>query len=190
MAKDPTVKLKIRAHYESHNLTFKELFEHFKDYDVSQKTMEYWARVEEWQKGKYQDIATATDDIVANEISENIDDKIKALVRSKSVGVIKDKSAEEYFVNEVSKELVFAAVNKNFLAKEMIENLNRAKSFAIMSKGIGTNKVYHNMVTSTYTTLHGRQTNIGLVDPRVRDAGTLEAMSTEELKELIGEIDD
>lgn len=185
MAKDKTVKLKIRAYYESHDVTYRQLFNHFKEYDVSQKTMEYWGREEEWQKAKYQDLAAAVDEIYAGEIVENIESQVDALIKRRALGSIKDKNAEDYFANEISKELLFSATNKHFLAKEMVENLNRAKSFAVVSKSIGTNKVYHEMLTSTYATLHGRQTNIGVVNPNVRDTQTLENMSNEELLELL-----
>ncbi|MDD5360425.1 MAG: hypothetical protein PHI79_04590 [Sulfurovaceae bacterium] len=189
MAKDPTIKLRIRAFFESHSVTYKELHEHFKDMEVSQKTMEYWGREEQWEKGKYKNLDVAIDAIFAAEMTNNIEGQAKKLVKQLAIGVCKDKGAEEYFVNEITKELLFAAVNKNFLAKEMVENLADAKRIATISRMIGVKKTYHDMLTSTYTTLHGRQTNIGLINPKVVDDQTLEQISTEELMEII-EADD
>lgn len=191
MAKDPALKLRIRAFFESKEITYKELFEQFKDCGVSQKTMEYWGREDKWEKGKYKNLDIAIDAVFAAEMTENIEGQTKKLVKQLAIGVVKDKGAEEYFVNEITKELLFAAVNKNFLAKEMVENLADAKRIATVSRMIGVKKTYHDMLTSTYTTLHGRQTNIGLVPPTVRDTQSLEQLNSDELLELLeGEVDD
>jgi hypothetical protein len=187
MAKDQTVKLKIRAFYESHNTSVKQLYDRFDKYDISYKTIAYWIKNENWVKSKYNELQDAIDALIVDEVSSSIDKKVKTMVSKKVVlGEIEDKNrAEDYFINEVATELMFSCVSKHFLAKEMVSNLRIAKEFAVSSEHIGTNKTYHDMLTSTYQTIHGKQTNIGLINPTITDNKELENMSSEELLEFI-----
>lgn len=185
MAIEESVKLNIRAYYESNNLPYKmaHKYAEAKGYQVSLKTIEYWGKQEGWTKGKYDSLINALECVMpefeaaAQEvIAKDID------VRS---DLAMGESAKEYFNNQVSNQMLFRAINKHFLAKEMIQNLQRSKNFATSSKTIGVNKTYHDMLIATYQTIHGKQTYIGALNPNIMKDQELESMNTSELMEII-----
>ena len=53
MAVDPSLKLEIRAVYESNNLSVAKVLDMFPGCEVSAKTVESWIKKENWQKKKY-----------------------------------------------------------------------------------------------------------------------------------------
>lgn len=187
MAVDIKIKLDIRAYYEANNLTFKEVarYANTKGYGVSQKSIEYWGRKEEWVKGRYSSLVEAYEELMDNSIiNEEIKEKtIKVVQESKSIPV----TAEELFANNITTEILYQASNKHFLIKEQIENLHRAKCIAASSDKIAPVKSYHDMLISTYQTIHGKQTSITVGNPNVRDSSELESMSHDALLEIIDE---
>ena len=183
MAVDPTLKLKIRAVYESNNLSPRKLKEtRFSDVDVSHKTIESWVSKEGWKKNRCGDMTEAMDALIDATINEKMMDKAKQMVKS----ALGDDEKPEAYVEEVSSEMARRAITLGALQMKMGENLYRAEFFAKNAKSIGTVQTYHAMLTSTYQTIHGKQTNFKLLDPSEKEYSDeeLERMSTEELRQL------
>lgn len=190
MAIEETAKLDIRAYYESNNLTYKmaHKYAEVKGYTVSQKTIEYWGNNEGWTKGKYDSLVDALESLMP-EFEAAAQEVIAKDIDARS-DLAMGKSAKEYFNNQVSNQMLFRAINKHFLAKEMIQNLQRSKNFANSSKTIGVNKTYHDMLIATYQTIHGKQTYIGALNPNILGDQELEGMNTSELMEIVEAADD
>jgi hypothetical protein len=187
MAVDPTLKLEIRAVYESNNLSVAKTLDRFPNCEVSPKTVESWISKEQWQKNRFVDEKEAISTLVEDTLP--IEDA-KEIIKGKLLNQNKENDYTNLDLEEygkvVAKELCYEVLSAKSLQALMGENLLRAKRFADNSKNIGTNATYHNMLTTTVKTLYGE---IKHINPRaahkVYTDEELAAMSNEELDQLL-----
>lgn len=159
MAVDPTLKLEIRAVYESNNLSVAKVLERFPNCEVSPKTVESWVTKEKWKKNRFANekeaVAVLVEDTLPIEDAKEI---IKGKILTEE-GIDPEVYYTGINLDEygkiVAKELCFDVLSAKNLQALMGENLLKAKRFADNSKGIGTNATYHNMLTTTFKTIHG-----------------------------------
>ena len=64
MAIDASLKLEIRAVYESNNLSVAKVLERFPSCEVSAKTVESWVKKENWTKNRFKDEKIAISELV------------------------------------------------------------------------------------------------------------------------------
>jgi len=200
MAVGDDVKLEIRAFYESHNLSYAKVAAHFEElgYPNYKKSMENWGRsdVPKWKKNRYASIEEALESMVDDTVMDAIHDKAKELIKDKikkDVGgdgldvEVLDEDDLDAMSAAAIKELIYKKLNKHALTGMMAQNLERSEKMAKKAKTIGVLATHHNMLTTTYTTIHGKQTNITLTDPNneVKSDKELDELSTEELQALL-----
>lgn len=187
MAVDPTLKIEIRAVYESNNLSVAKVMERFPNCDVSAKTVESWIKKDVWQKNRFSDEKIAISQLVESTLPiEDAKEIIKGkLIETADTQYLTDKSLDEYG-KVVAKELCFDILSAKNLQMLMGENLLRAKRFVDSSRSISTNATYHNMLATTIKSLYGE---IKHINPRSSSKAyteeELEEMSIEELDNLL-----
>lgn len=194
MAIDPTLKLQIRAVYESNRLSVAKVLERFPECEVSQKTVESWVsnKKDPWEKGRFDSEREAVAALVEGKLPiEEVKEIVKGQILQEQ-----NKETEQPYTNIdldeygkiVAKELCFDVLSAKNLQALMGENLLKAKRFADSSKNIGTNATYHNMLTTTVKTLYGEIKHINPnTTHKVYTDEELEAMSPEELDQLLEE---
>lgn len=202
MAVSDDLKLEIRAYYESHNLSYAKVAEHFEElgYRNYKKSMENWGRTDipRWEKNKYASLEEALESMVDDTVLDAMHDKAKEIIKNKIKGDIEDGGLEtdvldeedlDAMSNAAVKQLIFKRLNKHALSGMMAQNLERSEKMAKKAKTIGVLKTHHDMLTSTYTTIHGKQTHVTLTDPsnEVLSEKEVEDMSTAELQALLEE---
>jgi len=202
MAVGDDVKLEIRAYYECHNLSYAKVAEHFEElgYPNYKKSMENWGRndIPRWQKNKYSSLEEALESMVDDTVMDAIHDKAKEIIKDKIKGDIGDEGLDVEVLEEEDldamsaaaiKELIYKKLNKHALTGMMAQNLERSEKMAKKAKTIGVLATHHNMLTTTYTTVHGKQTHVTLTDPssEVKSTKELDEMSNEELQALLEE---
>lgn len=192
MAVDPTLKLEIRAVYESNSMSVAKVLERFPESGVSPKTVESWVsnKKDPWQKNRFGNEKEAIGVLVEDTLP--IDDAkeiIKGkLLNNEGVDVqayYSDVELDQYG-KIVAKEICFDVLSAKNLQALMGENLLKAKRFADSSKNIGTNATYHNMLTTTVKTIYGEIKHINPANTtKVYTDEELESMSDEELDNLL-----
>jgi len=198
MAIDTNLKLEIRAYYEANNLSYSKVAQHFEDmgHQNYKKSIEHWGRTDipKWEKNRYTNIQEAIDNLVDETLIDDIKDKAGVLIKaSLSNNLNPEIQIDLEDLDKMSqyavKELIFKTLNKHSLSAMMAQNLKRSETFAKNSKTIGAVKIHHDMLTSTYSTIHGKQTQISLANPTetVINQKELADMTTQELKEMIDE---
>ncbi len=189
MAIDKTLKLEIRAVYESNNLSVAKVLERFDDCDISAKTVESWVLKEKWIKNKFEDEKIAIEKLIDTTLPlEDAKEVIKATLVDNSHTTISTEQLNEYS-HLVGKELAFKVLHQNTLQTMMAENLLRSERFAKVAKNIGTVATHHNMLTTTIKTLYGEikhiTTHNSNTNTKAYTDEELEAMSSEELDNLL-----
>ena len=163
MAIDASLKLEIRAVYESNNLSVAKVLERFPSCEVSAKTVESWVKKENWTKNRFKDEKIAISELVESTLPI---EEAKEIVKTKLLSPAKTTQDEDFnpsftdidfdlYGKVVAKELCYDVLSAKNLQALMGENLLRAKRFVDNSKNIGTNATYHNMLTTTVKTLYG-----------------------------------
>jgi CRISPR/Cas system CSM-associated protein Csm2 small subunit len=185
MAVDQTLKLEIRAVYESNKLSVAKTLDRFPNCEVSPKTVESWISKEKWEKQRFSDEKEA----VAKLLDETLPiEQAKEILKDKILEKKEETSnmdLEEYG-QIVAKELCYEVLSAKSLQALMGENLLRAKRFADNSRNIGTNATYHNMLTTTVKTLYGEIKHINpSAKTKIYSDEELESMSNEELDQLL-----
>jgi hypothetical protein len=194
MAVDPTLKLEIRAVYESNNLSVAKVLERFPNCEVSPKTVESWVsnKKDPWQKNRFGSEREAVSVLVESTLP--IEDA-KEIIKGK---ILTDKAPAnttpytgidlDQYGKIVAREICFDVLSAKNLQALMGENLLKAKRFADNSKNIGTNATYHSMLTSTVKTIYGEIKHINpKTSTKIYTDEELEAMSNEELDNLLEE---
>ncbi|WP_418179762.1 hypothetical protein ACNSOO_04670 [Aliarcobacter lanthieri] len=191
MAVDPSLKLEIRAVYESSNLSVAKVMDRFPDCEVSAKTVESWVKKEDWQKNRFANEKLAIDELVESSLPL---DEAKEIIKGKLLTpAAGDKSNFtninlDLYGEVVAKELCYEVLSAKTLQALMGENLLKAKKFVDNSKNIGTNATYHNMLTTTVKTLYGeiKHINPTKINKEYTDE-QLKEMTIEQLDELLGD---
>lgn len=195
MAIDMSLKLEIRAVYESNNLSVAKVLERFPSCEVSAKTIESWVKKENWTKNRFKDEKVAISELIESTLP--IEDA-KEIVKTKLLNPTANLKNEDFipsftdidfdlYGKVVAKELCYDVLSAKNLQALMGENLLRAKRFVDNSKNIGTNATYHNMLTTTVKTLYGeiKHINPSGATKKIYTDEELEAMSLEELDRLL-----
>ena len=153
MAIDKTLKLEIRAVYESNNLSVIKVLDRFEHCDISAKTIESWVSKEKWQKKRFDDEKIAIEKLIDDNLPLK---EAKEVIKAK---LVQDNTTSTVEQNEyshlVGKELAYKILHQNTLQTMMAENLLRSERFAKSAKNIGTVATQHNMLTTTIKTLYG-----------------------------------
>lgn len=187
MAIDESLKLEIRARYESSNLSVAKVLEGFPNCDVSPKTVESWIKKEDWKKNRFANEKEAIKDLIEGTLPI---EKAKDILKE---SMTKDKKFTDIDLDRYGKvlasELCFDVLSAKKLQLLMGENLLRAKTFVDNSKSISTNATYHNMLTTTVKALYGEIKHINPTrnNDKIYTDAELEAMSLEELDRIIEE---
>ena len=187
MAIDKTLKLEIRAVYESNTLSVAKVLDRFNSCDISAKTIESWVLKEKWIKNKFTDEKIAIEKLIDETLPlEDAKEVIKATLVNNDKSTIPPDQQNEYS-NLVGRELAFKVLHQNTLQTMMAENLIRSERFAKNAKNIGTVATHHNMLTTTIKTLYGEIKHITThnSNTKVYTDEELEAMSYEELNNLL-----
>ena len=194
MAIDASLKLEIRAVYESNNLSVAKVLERFPLCEVSAKTVESWVKKENWTKNRFKDEKVAISELIESTLP--LEDA-KEIVKTKLLNPITTGQEDNQTPNFtdidfnlygkiVAKELCYDVLSAKNLHALMGENLLRAKRFVDNSKNIGTNATYHNMLTTTVKTLYGEIKHINPnMNKKTYTDEELEQMSIEELDSLL-----
>ena len=194
MAIDASLKLEIRAVYESNNLSVAKVLERFPSCEVSAKTVESWVKKENWTKNRFKDEKIAISELVESTLPI---EEAKEIVKTKLLSPVKTTQDEDFnpsftdidfdlYGKVVAKELCYDVLSAKNLQALMGENLLRAKRFVDNSKNIGTNATYHNMLTTTVKTLYGEIKHINPnMNKKTYTDEELEQMSIEELDSLL-----
>lgn len=192
MAIDPTLKLEIRAVYESSNLSVAKVMEGFPNCDVSAKTVESWIKKELWEKNRFTDEKRAIEVLIDDTLPiEKAKDIVKEKLLSKNSEnnppVSKYSKIDfDHYGEIVAKELCYEVLSAKNLQALIGENLLKAKRFVDSSKNIGTNATYHHMLTTTVKTLYGEIKHINpSTSKKTYSDEELEAMSIEELDRIL-----
>ena len=194
MAIDASLKLEIRAVYESNNLSVAKVLERFPLCEVSAKTVESWVKKENWTKNRFKDEKIAISELVESTLPI---EEAKEIVKTKLLSPTTTTQDEDFnpsftdidfdlYGKVVAKELCYDVLSAKNLQALMGENLLRAKRFVDNSKNIGTNATYHNMLTTTVKTLYGEIKHINPnMNKKTYTDEELEQMSIEELDRLL-----
>ena len=194
MAIDASLKLEIRAVYESNNLSVAKVLERFPSCEVSAKTVESWVKKENWTKNRFKDEKIAISELVESTLPI---EEAKEIVKTKLLSPATTTQNEDFnpsftdidfdlYGKVVAKELCYYVLSAKNLQALMGENLLRAKRFVDNSKNIGTNATYHNMLTTTVKTLYGEIKHINPnMNKKTYTDEELEQMSIEELDRLL-----
>ena len=194
MAIDASLKLEIRAVYESNNLSVAKVLERFPSCEVSAKTVESWVKKENWTKNRFKDEKIAISELVESTLPI---EEAKEIVNTKLLSPAKTTQDADsnpsltdidfdLYGKVVAKELCYDVLSAKNLQALMGENLLRAKRFVDNSKNIGTNATYHNMLTTTVKTLYGEIKHINPnMNKKTYTDEELEQMSIEELDRLL-----
>jgi len=192
MAVDKTLKLEIRAVYESNSLSVAKVLERFPSCEVSAKTIEAWIKKENWQKNRFANEKEAIATLIESTLPLK---EAKEIIKVKLLKEQEDENSNKYtnidfdtYGQIVSKELCFDVLSAKNLQALIGENLLKAKRFVDNSKNIGTNATYHNMLTTTIKTLYGeiKHINPTTLNKKIYSDEELENMSLEELDNLLG----
>jgi hypothetical protein len=188
MAIDETLRVKIRAVYESNNLSVaKVMAERFPDADVSVKTVESWVSKYSWKKNRYADYAKALENLLDENIEKQLIEKGKELLEAEVMG----DDVTDDLSKEITKEAIRKAITGHSLVNMMGENLLRAEIFAKSSKSIGTTATFQAMLIQTYTTIHGKEVRHTFkdFDSKELTEEELKNLSQEELLQIVGELE-
>jgi hypothetical protein len=181
MAVDETLKYKIRAIYESNNLSPKKVKEeHFPAEDVSDKTIASWVSKEGWIKNKYSSLTQAFEKLLGAEVEEKLKEKGREIVEGEVIGAM-----PETFKDAITAEAVRQALTINFMHQEMVKNLLRMGKLAEHSGSMGTLATYQAAQISTYHALHGKEVRHTFTDLDSLSDEELENLPTEQLEQLL-----
>jgi len=186
MAHDPSVKNAIRAYYETHNESVKEVWEKLKHLGVPKKTIEDWSSKEAWQKNKFKKVGKQIDTMLE-------DTAMEAVRKASNLGLLDtiDPSPETGLVDTgseysdmVAKQLVFKSLDATLMQSEMGRALEMAKKFADTSTNIGTIRTYITMLKDVYEIKHGKNPDI-IIQNLNGDSITTEVIASKSDDELL-----
>ena len=198
MAYDESIKAKVRATYESENLSFRKVHEMFSSEIPSHKTIESWAKADKerglgWVKNRYSNLDEAIDSVVEQSISELKDNASKALKQElKRGGVVPLELVENSsYIDSLGEQQVKKALTKKSYMDMMDENLLEAHVLAKNSMNIGTKATFQMMIKSVVETKYGKNINLNNSNSSdIIDIGTMEGKTEAELLEMLNDLQD
>ncbi len=188
MAVDQTLKLEIRAVYESNSLSVKKVLERFPQSDVSPKTVESWVKKEKWIKNRFVNEKEAIDKLVEQTLPlADAKEVVKAKLVDDKDGNIMPPEEKDQYAGLVGRELAYKVLHQNQLQVMMAENLVRSERYAVNARNIGTVATHHNLLTTTFKTLYGEIKHITPYNPdaEIYTDEELDDKTIEELDKLL-----
>lgn len=191
MAHDPQLKSRVRATYESNNLSFVKVHELFPDI-VSHKTIEGWARQDKkegspWVKNRYTSLAEAVDAVVEQNmevLQESATNAIKKEMKGVPVELVDDRA----YIEALGKSEIKKSLTKKSLVEMMEENLLSAYDLARNSGHINTKATFQMMAKSVMESKYGKNINVGTLDMSSINSDEIAQMSQEQLIELANDL--
>lgn len=191
MAYDPQLKSKVRATYESNNLSFVRIHEMFSHEISSNKTIEGWANRDKtegspWIKNRYGSLREAIDAVVEKNI-ENLQGVATEAIK-KQMEVPVELVENEAYIRELGVSEVKKSLTKHGLVEMMEENLLDAYKLARGSGHINTKATFQMMAKSVMESKYGKNINIGAADMSSITNEEITQMSQQQLIELANDL--
>lgn len=196
MAHDPQLISRVRALYESNNLSFKRLYEDFSEISssvASHKTIEGWASADKkkgipWIKNRYSSLAEAIDAVVEQNM-EQLQNTATDAIKNQIKGVVPAELIDDdTYLNALGENEVRKSLTKQGIVEMMEENLLDAFKLAKTSGHINTKATFQMMAKSVMESKYGKNINIGTVDISNITEEELNNMSQQELIELANDL--
>ena len=192
MAHDPQLKSKVRATYESNNLSFVKIHEIFSHEIPSHKTIEGWATKDKkegspWVKNRYGSLKEAIDAVVEGNMEALrgvATEAIKKQMGSVPVELVED----ENYIKALGESEVKKSLSKHGLVEMMEDNLLDAYKLARRSGHINTKATFQMMAKSVMESKYGKNINIGAADMSSITDEEITQMSQEQLIELANDL--
>ncbi|NKQ40048.1 MAG: hypothetical protein HF962_00540 [Sulfurovum sp.] len=189
MAYNTDDKMRIRAFYETHDLSARATAQHFQEigYSVSEKTVQGWARKEEWVKQRFDSLETAVAALLPEDLLSRVGDTVKQQIIEQATDAIEGRTEPlpteiiGDYAEKVSRELIWQNLSREALLGKMANNLRKADKIAEGSSSMGVVATYHGMLTSAIQTVHGKQISIISPNKNSLSQEELDSLSTEEL---------
>ena len=190
MAHDPQLKSKVRATYESNNLSFVKIHELFPDI-VSHKTIEGWANRDKkegspWVKNRYTSLSEAIDAVVEKNMEALQESATRAI--KKEMAVPMELIDNKEYLKALGESEVKKSLTKNSLVEMMEENLLSAYDLAKSSPHINTKATFQMMAKSVMEAKYGKNINVGTLDISSISNDEIAQMSQEQLIELANDL--
>ena len=194
MAHDPQLKSKVRATYESNNLSYVKIHEMFPDIS-SHKTIEGWANKDKkegipWVKNRYPSFAVAVDAIVELNAEKLKEMATEAIKKEMGGTVPVELVGDEAYLEALGESEVKKSLTKHGLVEMMEENLLAAYRLASTSGHINTKATFQMMAKSVMEAKYGKNINVGTVNMSDITNDEIAQMSQEQLVELANELKD
>jgi len=195
MAHDPQLISKVRATYESNNLSFRKVHELFAHEIPSHKTIEGWANKDKkegspWVKNRYPSLAEAIDAVVEQNM-DALQEVATEAIKKQMGGVVPVELVEdEAYLHALGESEVKKSLTKQGLVEMMEENLKEAYKLAQNSAHINTKATFQMMAKSVMEAKYGKNINIGAVDMSNITNDEIAQMSQEQLIELANDLKD
>jgi len=192
MAHDPQLKSKVRATYESNNLSYVKIHEMFPDIS-SNKTIEGWAIKDKkegspWVKNRYPSFAVAVDAIVEQN-AEALKEMATEAIRKQMGGTVPVELVDDdAYINALGESEVRKSLTKHGLVEMMEDNLLAAYRLASSSGHINTKATFQMMAKSVMEAKYGKNINVGTVDMSSITNDEIAQMSQEQLIELANDL--
>lgn len=191
MAHDPQLRSKVRATYESNNLSFVKIHEMFSHEIPSHKTIEGWANKDKkegspWIKNRYGSLKEAIDAIVEQNM-ESLQDVAKEAIK-KQMKVPVELVADEAYLKALGENEIKKSLTRNGLMEMMESNLLAAYDLAQRSGHINTKATFQMMAKSVMESKYGKNINISAGDMSSISDEEITQMSQEQLIELANDL--
>lgn len=194
MAHDPTIKSKVRATYESNNLSFKKVHEDFFFSDIpSHKTIEGWASADKkkgspWVKNRYGSMSEAIDAVVEQNMEE-LKGSATDAIKNQMKGVVPvELIDDEEYIKALGESEVKKSLTKHKIVEMMDENLLASYKLAQNSNHINTKATFQMMAKSVMEAKYGKNINVGTLDMSNITDEELTQMNQEQLIELANDL--
>ncbi len=170
MAYDETLKAKVRAGYESQNLSYRKLHEFYSHEIPSHKTIESWAKADSakgvpWLKNRYRNLSDAIDAVVEkgmDALHEEATSLIKNRLKEGQVVPVELVDNDAYIEALGKEEVVKVLTKKNYM-EMMDSNLLEAQPIAKLSTHINVKATFQMMIKSVVETKYGKNINLNAV---------------------------
>ncbi len=200
--RDESLKIKVRAKYESNDYSFKRLWELFySDIVASHKTIESWAMADKkkgisWVKNRFKDSSSAIDEIFRDsDVVANLQKETKNKLKEASTQMlstfskaVKAELMDDYF-NEVASNTTYVKIGKMQLEEMMDKNLLIGKGFADNSNNIATNAIFQDMLSKVFVAKYGKHVQISTSNiGEIINVDKLDGLSEKELLEMFNDL--
>jgi hypothetical protein len=191
MAYDQSLISRVRATYESQNLSIRDIHETFTHEIPSHKTIETWALKAKkegnpWVKNRYSSLDVAVESIVKENMDSLNSSATEALKEQmkKSHVVPTELMEDDSYMEQLGKSKVKSALTKNDFVEMMEQNILDAQILAKNSIHINAKATFQMMLKSVVETKYGKNINLFAVNSE-EVVGDLKGKSDAELLEML-----